>query len=103
MRFYKGLYMSPSLQKKRGRVIWNLRTGRPQPFVYVIMLAKNDDLFEICHSAMLKQNYYRKRENMPYIVGLAAGYQGAVELTAGILEDVYRITGGCNVKDFFKR
>lgn len=102
MRFYKGLYMSPSLQKKRNRVIWSLRTGRPQPLVYVITLAKNNDLFEIYHSAMLKQKYYRNRENSPYIVGLATGYQGAVELTAGILEDVYKITGGCNVKEFFK-
>lgn len=93
--------MSPSLRKKRGRVIWRLRTGRPQPLVYVITLAKNNDLFEIYHSAMLKQKYYRKKENSPYIVGLAVGYWGAVELAAGILEDVYRITGGFHVKEFF--
>lgn len=102
MRFSKRLYVSPFLQKERNRVIWKLRMGRPQPFVYVIALAKNNDLFEIYHSAILKQKYYKKKENSPYIVGLAAGYYGAVELTAGILEDVYRITGGCYVKEFFK-
>lgn len=102
MRFCKDLYMSPSVKNKRRRVIWKLRTGRPQPIIYVIALAKNDDLLEIYHSSMLKQDYYREKENSPYIVGLAAGYGQAVKLVADMLEDVYRITGGYDVKTFFR-
>lgn len=62
MRFCRKLYMSPSLDKKRRKILWKLRTGRPQPFVYIIALANNDDLLEIYHSGMLKQNYYKKKK-----------------------------------------
>lgn len=101
MRFYKKLYLSPSLVEKRRKVLWKLRTGRPQPSVYIIALAKNRDLFEIYHSGMLKQNYYRKKANAPYIIGIAKGYDGAVELVMDMLRDVIRATGGCDVKTFF--
>lgn len=103
MRFYRGLYMSPSIEKKRNRVIWKLRTGRPQPMIFVIALAKNNDLLEIYHSGMLKQTYYKRKNNAPYIVGLAVGYWNAIELVADIFEDVYRITGGYDVKSFFEK
>lgn len=101
MRFYRGLYISPSIEKKRSKVIWKLRTGRPQPMIYVIALAKNSDQLEIYHSAMLRQKYYRKKNHAPYIVGLAVGYWNAVGLVADMFEDVYKITGGYDVKSFF--
>ena len=102
MHFCKGLYISPSIKDKRKKIMWKLRTGRPQPMIYVISLAKNSDLLEIYHSGMLKQKYYKKKENMPYIVGLAAGYEQAVSLVTEILEDVFQRTGGYDVKGFFK-
>lgn len=101
MRFCRKLYISPSLEEKRKKVMWKLRTGRPQPAVYIIALAKNDDLFEIYHSGMLKQKYYRKKANAPYIVGIAKGYGGAVDLVVDMLQDVIRTTGGYDVKTFF--
>lgn len=67
MRFSRKLYISPSLDKKCGKVKWKLRTGRPQPAIYVIALARNNDLLEIYHSAMLRQKYYKKRR-MPHIL-----------------------------------
>lgn len=102
MRFCKRLYISPSIKDKQRKIMWKLRTGRPQPMIYVISLAKNDDLLEIYHSGMLKQKYYRKKENMPYIIGLASGYGQAVSLVTDILEDVFQMTGGYDVKRFFQ-
>lgn len=103
MRFCRKLYISPSLGEKRGKIIWKLRTGRPQPFIYIIALAKNNDLLEIYHSGMLKQKYYKKKANAPYIVGIASGYGGAVEQVMDILQDVFCATGGYDVKAYFKR
>lgn len=103
VHFSKKLYTSPSLDKKCGKVKWKLRTGRPQPLVYVIALAKNNDLLEIYHSGMLKQKYYRKKENAPYIVGIATGYGGAVDLVIDIVQDVFQETGGYDVKTFFQK
>lgn len=102
MRFCRKLYMSSSLEDKRRKIMWKLRTGRPQPFIYIIALAKNDDLLEIYHSGMLKQKYYKKKKNAPYIVGIASGYGEAVELVISILEDVPHSTGGYDVKSYFK-
>ena len=101
MRFSKKLYISSSLDKKCGTVKWKLRTGRPQPTIYIIALAKNRDLLEIYHSGMLKQKYYRKKANAPYIVGIATGYGGAGGLVMGIIEGVFREAGGDGVKYFF--
>lgn len=101
MRFYKKIYMSPSLAKKRKRILWKLRTGRPQPTIYIITLATNNDLFEIYHSGMFKQKYYRERKNVPYIIGIAEGYYGAIDLVTDMLEDVFAATGCYNVKAFF--
>ncbi|MDE7031368.1 MAG: hypothetical protein K2P63_15595 [Lachnospiraceae bacterium] len=103
VHFSKKLYISPSLDKKCGNVKWKLRTGRPQPFLYVIALARNNDLLEIYHSGMLKQKYYRKKKNAPYIVGIAEGYGGAVDLVIEILQDVLRETGAYDVKAYFTK
>ena len=51
---------------------------------------KNRDLLEIYHSGILKQKYYKKKANAPYIVGIAAGYSGAVDLVIDMVEDVYQ-------------
>ena len=103
MHFCKRLYISPAIKDKQRKIMWKLRTGRPQPMIYVISLAKNEDLLEIYHSGMLKQKYYKKKANIPYIVGIAAGYGQAVSLVTDILEDVYEMTGGYDVKSFFRR
>lgn len=103
MRFRNKLYISPSLDKKCGKVKWKLRTGRPQPTIYIIALARNSDLLEIYHSGLLKQKYYKKKQNAPYIVGIATGYGGAVDLVIEIIEDVLRETGGYDVKAFFAK
>lgn len=102
VRFSSKLYISPSLDKKCGTVKWKLRTGRPQPFIYIIALAPNNDLLEIYHSGILKQKYYKKKQNAPYIVGIAEGYGGAVDLVIEIIQDVFRETGSYDVKAFLQ-
>jgi hypothetical protein len=101
MRFYRNLYTGPKLQKNKAKVMWKLKTGRPQPLVYVIALARNNDLFEIYHSAVLKQKYFRKKENAPYILGIASGYDEALDLITQMLMEVYAATGGYDVKTYY--
>ena len=101
MRFCSKLYISPSLAKKRRKIIWKLRAGYPQPLIYVIALAGNDDLLEIYHSGILRQKYYKKKANAPYIVGIACGYGDAVECVIDIIRDVLESTGSYDVKAYF--
>ena len=68
--------------------------------VYFIALASNpDNLFDIFHAAHLKESaLYRQN---PYIVGIASGYDEALELVQRMVEDIYRETGGFQVREYF--
>lgn len=98
MHFYKNLYTSPSLQKKKRQIVWKLKTGKTLPFVYVVTLSEQNDLMEIYHCFILKQPYYRK--NPPYVIGIADSYQSAVELVQNILLDVSSQAGDFDMKAF---
>lgn len=101
MHFYKRLYMTESLKKKKRQIIWKLKTKKFIPSVYVIALSEGEDLLEIYHSALLKEPYYKN--NPPFIVGIAANYSEAIELIQEILIDVKQKNGNYNVKEFCSR
>ena len=68
--------------------------------VYFIAVEANpDNLFESFHAAHLKESaFYRQKR---YIVGIASGYDEALELVQRMVEDVYRETGGFQVREYF--
>lgn len=102
MYFYRNLYASPMLKKHKNKIKWKLRIGKPQPFVYIIALTHNNDLMEIYHSSILKQKHFKKKENRPFIIGVACGYEAAVTLVTEIIMDVYNETGNYDVKSFIR-
>ena len=55
MRFYKKLYISPSLRKKKRQIVWKLKMGKAVPFVYVITLAEQNDLMNIYQNQLLEK------------------------------------------------
>ena len=88
MYLYKKLYLSDSLRKKRRRVCWNLKHNRGQLDVYVVSLSKGDDLFDIFHSANLKQKGFPRKDL--YILGIAKGREEALKLCTRMVEDFHR-------------
>lgn len=98
MRFMKKLYLSDSMKRRRTKAIWNLKYNKKKANVYVVALAPNRDLLEIYHSFQLNQTLYQ--DNPPFIVGLAADYEEAVELVQRILMDTLQSTGGFDVKQY---
>lgn len=96
MRFYKRLYVSPTIRKKKSQIVWKLKTGKTMPCIYCITLAQNQDMLEIYHNALLKQPYYK--EQPPYIIGIAGSYQDAIELVQTMVLDAKENTGSYNVK-----
>lgn len=99
MRFYKKLYISPSLRKKKRQIVWKLKMGKAVPFVYVITLAEQNDLMNIYQGLILKQPYYRK--NSPFVLGIADSHSAALELVQQILMDVYDKTGNYDIRTFY--
>lgn len=92
MHFYKALYLSASLQKKKRQLKWKLKCGKILPGIYVIAFTNNHDLLEIYQSVQLKQSYYKK--NPPYIIGIADGYGNAVDLVQTILSEALKEISG---------
>ena len=69
--------------------------------IYFISLASNkQDLFDIFHAAHLKQPAFYSQN--PFVVGIASGYEEALELTQQMVEDIYQETGGFRVREYFQ-
>lgn len=98
MKFHRELYVGESIRNV-GKVKWKLKHGAGQIRVFVIAVAAGRDQLEIYHCAFLQQKYYRK--NPPCIVGIAGGYDEALELLQKMVSDIYEKTGDYRLKEYF--
>ena len=99
MKFYKNLYIgdtikNPSLVKRK------IKYHARQLNIFVIMLASGDDQLEICHSMLIRQPFYRKKENAPYIIGIAGNYEEAVEIVCRITNEAVAMNGNAALKQY---
>lgn len=99
MRFYKYLYVSDSMEKKKEKIIRRLKAGKFNLSCYVIALAKNPvNQLEFYDSAFLLQKNYKK--DHIFVVGLAGCYEEALELVKQISEDTYKKRNDVNIRKF---
>lgn len=99
MNWYSGLYVSESAKRKQRKIIRKLKTNAGMLDVYLITFASNGvDLFDIISSAYLQQKAVRR--NLPMILGIACGYEEAVELMALIVQETIQNTGSVNVRQY---
>jgi len=67
--------------------------------VYLITLSSNNEnLLDIFDSSLILQPHY-KREDM-FIVGIACGYDEAVEVATQIIDELYRNTGDFDIRQY---
>lgn len=99
MQWYPHLYMGEYVKPNIEKIKWKAEHGAGMVSVYFVTLPAGDkNLLEIMHSAVFLQPALRRQN--PMIVGVAYGYTDAVDLSIQIIEDVYRETGGFQVKDY---
>lgn len=100
MQWAEHLYLSDRTAAKKETIIRKANRGVGMVSIYFIALASNpENLLDIFHGAYLKEPaFYRQN---PYIVGIASGYDEALELTRQLIEDVYRETGAFRVREYF--
>ncbi len=99
MIWYDKLYVGESIVHKTKKIKWKIMHNAGQIGIYVITLASNrQNLLDIIPSYELMQRGYPKREMV--IVGLAKGYDEAVEVVASIVDEVYRNTGTFAVRTY---
>lgn len=99
MEWYRELYTGDSIQGKTERIKWKIIHNAGQLQIYVIALASNpENLFDIIPSWELMQRHYPKRQML--IIGLAKGWDEAVEVVRQIITEVYENTGGVDIRKY---
>lgn len=99
IKIYKYLYVSEFLEKKRDKILSKLMNNKFQPNIYLITLAQNkEDNLEFYSTALLKQHIYE--ETPILLVGLASGYDDALEMVEMITTEVYEQTGGVDIRAY---
>lgn len=99
MKFYKDLYIGETI-KNPDKIKRKIKYHAKQLKIYVIILASGNDQLEICHNMLLKQPYYKKKENEPYVIGIAGNYDEAVELVAQIAGEAVVQNGNADIKRY---
>jgi len=98
MRYYKHLYLAEGI-KKKDKIIQKLEEKKLQMNIHVITLARNEkNQLEIYHSMVLLQPYFPYDDL--FVVGLAKGYEDAVEMVEEIAQEVYNKTKGADIRSY---
>ena len=95
--FYCHLYMNENLKKKEAKIKKKLSANKLQPSIYVIAQSPQNQL-DFFSSLLLKQHIY---EDTPlFVVGLADGYDSALELIRQITEEVFAATQSVDIRHY---
>ncbi len=101
MRWYRSLFVGTTAEKTKNQIVEKLNSNKPQLNVFVLTLPSNEkNLLDIFPSNILLQPYYKKQDY--FVVGLAKGYEEALEVMTQIIMDTYNETGGFHVKEYLR-
>lgn len=101
VKYYSNLYVSDSLKKKKDKVIRRLERRKIQPDLHVILLPGCDhNQLEIVNAMYLLQPGYPREDRL--VVGIAKGWDDAVELVETISREVYEATGNLQLRDYIQ-
>ncbi len=98
-KLYKYLYWDEEIpEKSRDRIKWRLKVAKRDRPCYVLTLNEGSDQLDIYHSFVLLQAYFRKRQK--FIVGIAADYDGALEILQQIAKECYEKNRDADLKKY---
>lgn len=99
MKYYHALYMSEELVPKKEDIIEKFQSDKWQIEKYLIVLAKNEkNHLEFFNSVLLIQKSIVKEDL--FVIGIANGELGAMELIEKITQEVYDKTGGTDIRKY---
>lgn len=99
MKYYYNLYWSEELVGKEREILTKLGQEKTQLNKYLIVLTENDaNHLEFFDSVLLKQNLIKQKEL--FVVGIAEGYTGALEVVEKITQEVYDVTKGTDIRRY---
>lgn len=101
MIFYKDLFLSNLITVSKEEIIDSINSGRIFFHTYIITLPliPSENQLEIYHIELNKQFYFHEEDFI--VMGIAKGYQDALELVEKITTIVYNETHTGNIKEYF--
>lgn len=105
MLWYKHLYVGEGAKKKRFSLIQRIRSGNIPSKAYVILEPANPaNLLDIWEASQICSQEWEERRRAEgreiQILGIAWGYQDALELAGQMVNEVYQATGGFNLREY---
>lgn len=101
MKYYCHLYISDTLAEKKEEILDKLEHDKFQFNKYLIVFAQNPkEQLEFYQTSLLLQKIYKKEEL--FIVGIADGFEGALELIEQITQEVYEHTKGADIRSYLQ-
>lgn len=99
MKYYHALYMSEELISKKAEILDKFENDKWQIEKYLIVLAKNEkNHLEYFNSVLLLQKSISKDDL--FVIGIANGELGALELIEKITQEVYDETKGTDIRNY---
>lgn len=99
MRYYRYLYLTEGLEKKKKRIIQKLEKKQFQINMYLILLSESaGHQLEIINSLLFQQKNY-PAENY-FVIGLAKSHEDALEIVEKITQEVYDKTRGTDIRSY---
>ena len=99
MKFYKHLYISEDLKKKKEKILRKLKQNKLQLNVQLIALPQSPhDQLEIIESKVLLQPAYPKKDL--FVVGLVSSYNDALEFVESIVREVYETEAHTDIRNY---
>lgn len=99
MKYYKHLYLSEEVEKKKDKIIQKIEAGKILPGIFLVTLAPDEkNQLEIHRYILLLQPVFRREELL--VVGISKDYEGALELVEGITQEVYNKTKSADIRSY---
>lgn len=99
LKWYKNLYVGNTAKKKEKAIRRKINCGLGTFDIYVVTVAAGQgNNLDIFSAGQLLKAQVRKR--CPMIVGIAVGYEEALEIVEQIVKDVWERTGTVEVRSW---
>jgi len=99
MKYYHNLYTDDALLFQKRLILDDFKKGKYRFNLYLIVLTKNErNHLEFYDSVLLKQKVFSEEDL--FIVGIADGYSGALEVVEKITTEVYKRTSSTDIRKY---
>lgn len=99
MKYYRHLYWSEDLEKKKDKILKKLENGKLQLGTFLVVLPKsNKNQLEIIDCKLLFQPSYPSEEL--FVVAILSSYDEALIYIEYLLKEVYEDTKGTDIRNY---